>query len=873
MGGTDGIVSVGISTFQGGITNSGTISAGGVAIFVGGNANISSGGNQRAILGISTFSDGVNNTGTITAIGNGIFIGGNATVANDLFNTAIVDISAFSGGVSNAGTISATGVGIFVGGQASVGGGVSNTASVTISTFSGGITNTGSISASGAGIRVGGDTSVAGNSNTASVTIATFSGGITNTGKIVAATGILVDHVLSFSGPIANSGTITGTGGTAIDVRGANNAMTIDQTAGLISGDIKLSANADVLNISGGTINGNIAGAGSSNTINFNVGSGTFTYGAAFGFATFNEVNVNSGTVILDGGNSATKTSITGGILQIGDAANPGARLTSTVNVDGGTLSGHGTIVGAVTVASGGTLAPGGSIGTLTIANGPLTFNAGSVYAIQLDATTASKTLVNGAPGTAIINGGTVVAQFTALGARGAMTYTILTATGGRTGTFTALTSNDPNFTGTYSLSYDANDVFLNVSSGFQILPLPPGLTVNQRDVVTGINNAIVTGVTVPANFQTLNGLFGPAYLNALNQIDGEVATGAQVGAFLLDDQFLNLMLNPFVNGRGYAPGAPGAGLPLGFSPDQEASVPDDVALAYASILGKAPPKQTFDQRWSVWGAGYGGGNSTNGDPAVVGSNNIAASTYGYAAGMDYHVSPNTIVGFALSGGGTNWNLANALGTGRSDTMLAGAYGVTWYGPAYLAGSLAFGNYWFTTNRTALGDQLRANFIGQSYGARFESGYRYAVLPTLGVTPYAAVELQDFHTPSYSEGDLTGGGFGLAYNALSATDVRTELGGRFDAPTLAYGRPLVLYGRLAWAHDFVSTPLLNATFQLLPGSGFTVFGAPIAHDSALASAGAQLFLTHNWSLIGTFNGQFASGSQTYTGSGTLRYTW
>ena len=50
--------------------------------------------------------------------------------------------------------------------------------------------------------------------------------------------------------------------------------------------------------------------------------------------------------------------------------------------------------------------------------------------------------------------------------------------------------------------------------------------------------------------------------------------------------------------------------------------------------------------------------------------------------------------------------------------------------------------------------QLTANFVGQSYGARLESGYRFGVLPTLGVTPYAAVQAQDFHTPAYSESDV-----------------------------------------------------------------------------------------------------------------------
>ena len=149
---------------------------------------------------------------------------------------------------------------------------------------------------------------------------------------------------------------------------------------------------------------------------------------------------------------------------------------------------------------------------------------------------------------------------------------------------------------------------------------------------------------------------------------------------------------------------------------------------------------------------------------------------------MDYHYSPDTIVGFALGGGGPNWGLAGGLGTGRSDAFQTGVYGITRSGPAYLAASLAFANHWMTTNRSALGDPLTANFDAQSYGARIEGGYRYAVLPTLGVTPYAALQAQDFHTPSYSETDITGGGFGLSYAAMNATDVRTELGARFDNP-------------------------------------------------------------------------------------------
>jgi uncharacterized protein with beta-barrel porin domain len=66
----------------------------------------------------------------------------------------------------------------------------------------------------------------------------------------------------------------------------------------------------------------------------------------------------------------------------------------------------------------------------------------------------------------------------------------------------------------------------------------------------------------------------------------------------------------------------------------------------------------------------------------------------------------------------------------------------------------------------------------------------------------------------------------------AAAVVRTELGSRFDAPTLVCDKRLVLFGRVAWAHDFVDNPALSAEFQTLPGTNFTVFGAPIPHDSA-----------------------------------------
>jgi uncharacterized protein YhjY with autotransporter beta-barrel domain len=630
------------------------------------------------------------------------------------------------------------------------------------------------------------------------------------------------------------SGTISGGNGG----QGDGSAGTVAAGNGGAGGVGVLGAGLTVTNA--GTITGGDGAAGGTNS----GGNGSVGAGGA-GIAGSNLTISNTGTIegglAGDGVTQAYAIIFTGGANSVGST---------------------GTITGGINV-QGGSFAPALSttaIGTLLGINGPITFASGTTYVVRVSPSAADSLTASGA---ATLTGATVNAQFSS-GSYVSKTYAILTATGGLGGTtFAGLTNTNLPAGASDSLSYNTDDVFLNLTAGFANFT---GLTGNQQNVANALTNFFNTTGGIPAQFFGLTP-------GELTQIDGEDATGAERGAFDLMNEFLDLMLDPFVYGRSGG-GTGGGGGALGFAPDQQTSLPPDIALAYAGLL-KAPPQQTFAQRWTTWASGFGGSATTNGDPSV-GSNNLTTSTYGYAAGMDYHYSPDTVFGFSLAGGGTNWNLAQGLGTGRSDAFLAGVYGVTHEGPWYLGGTLAFANNWFTTNRTAMGDALAASFQGQSYAARLEGGYRFVVPAdhnVIGVTPYAALQAQDFHTPAYSETDLSGGGFGLSYNAMNGADTRSELGARFDDLTAINNLPLILRAKVAWAHDWVSNPALNASFESLPGTSFTVFGAPIPHDSALTSAGAQLFFTPNWSLLAKFDGEFAGGSQLYAGSGTLRYTW
>jgi outer membrane autotransporter protein len=399
---------------------------------------------------------------------------------------------------------------------------------------------------------------------------------------------------------------------------------------------------------------------------------------------------------------------------------------------------------------------------------------------------------------------------------------------------------------------------------------LPTGAPVNPTNVAAGIDKAINAGSTLPAGFNNLFLLTPAQLVNGLTQLSGESNTQAQQGSFQLTNSYLLLLTDPFAIGRD-------TGSAMGFAPERASQLPAGLASAYA-MYNKAPPLVSYAPHWEVWGAAFGGTNTTSGN-AAVGSHDTTSNVGGVAAGADYRLSPDALVGFSLAGGVTSWSVAGASGDGRSDVFLAGLYGARKFGAAYVSGAFSYSNYWMSTDRTvtvAGTDQLHANFNAQNFGGRLEGGYH---LPSqyagLQWTPYVAIQLQSFRTPSYGEVALAGSPqFALDYNGRTATAVRTELGGRADKTiALDNGTELNLFGKAAWAHDEISDPMLNVSFIGLPMASFAVNGATPPKDLGLVTAGAEWRLAKGLSILAKFDGEFADSSQTYSGTARLRYTW
>jgi autotransporter-associated beta strand protein len=693
-------------------------------------------------------------------------------------------------------------------------------------------------------------------------------GDVINNGQLV----FLRSDNLSFDGVISGTGgvenrtgelTLTGIntyqGGTRLS--GGTIVVSRDENLGAASGGITFGGDFATLKFASGfTINRNIASTG--------IAAGFDTNGND---ATLGGVISGSGGLFKEGLGTLTltNTSTYSGLTEVirGGLRVNGSIAGSEVTVDTqGWLGGTGT-VGSTTVY--GALVPGNSIGTLNV-NGSLAFQSGSAYLVQLSPTAS-------ATGAVTIDAGSTAYIGAQAGTYVANRYTIIDGAS-RTGTFDQLVLNGGNSFGNLvtnpHLEYDASHVYFVLDPAKLTALLPTNASQNQSNVVKVIDKAYSAGGSSPI-VGALFGASGNALLNGLNQASGEVATGLQQAAAQSMGSFLGLMLDPFAPTRVSS----GFGAAVGYAPEQP-KLPQDVAQAYAQAMPGTPPVPTaptsFEQRWSMWGAGYGGQARFNGND-VVGSQTTTSRAYGLAVGADYRPSPFTTFGFAVSGGATNWGLANAFGSGKSDTFQAGGYAAARLGGAYLAGAAAYAWHGVSTERTVtvIGtDRLEARLNAQSWGGRVEAGYRFGT-PGFGVTPYAAGQAVVLKTPSYGETSPTGANaFALDYGGQTTTMSRSELGSWIDGvAVLDAGANLLLRTRVAWAHNFNTDRNISAIFLTLPGTSFTVGGAAPAVNTALVSGAAELRLASGWSIGGRFDGEFGRGTSSYAGTGTVRVAW
>ena len=392
----------------------------------------------------------------------------------------------------------------------------------------------------------------------------------------------------------------------------------------------------------------------------------------------------------------------------------------------------------------------------------------------------------------------------------------------------------------------------------------PP--TDNAQAVADALDAYVAGGGVLPAGFAILALTMTPDELaEALAQLSGEVATGVAPTGMQAMDSFLDLVLGGgggLTPPPGEAPAAPGTVSTLGYGP--LGSTANDVPFSTRHDGMRS-------RTWNVWGGAYGSRGVIDGD-GKVGSHERTSSDYGVAFGIDNYIDSYSKVGIAFAAGRADFDLGDDFGSGDSDTYHVAVHARSDFDAAYIAGAIAYGFSDVSTERTvtiAGTDRFAAAFDAHNVAGHLEGGYRIG-----WITPYAAVRGQAFMTPDYSERTVAGvSTFALDYKERTATALRSELGVGAEWSVPFDGGSVALRMRGAWAHDYGTNNEIDAAFQAIAGSDFTVEGATAERDSLLVSAGLGIGLHNGMFVSGSAGGKLATDAQIYSGNVKVGYTW
>ncbi|WIM09256.1 autotransporter domain-containing protein [Enhydrobacter sp.] len=576
-------------------------------------------------------------------------------------------------------------------------------------------------------------------------------------------------------------------------------------------------------------------------------------------YASRNLEKVGTGTLTIDGTTSYTGTTgVLGGRL----IANGNLTSSSALFVDAaGTLGGTG-IVPTTTVS--GVLAPGNPAGNpagnptgnLTV-NGNLTFNPGSAYQVAIAGTTvAARANVTGAA----VLGGTAEASFSGAGL--ARSYTILSAAGGLDGGFQGLASFGlPGFFDT-SLGYSATDVTLNLQSA---MAATPGLGGDQIAVARVLDSAFNAGPgwdAMPALFGLSTGQL-PA---ALSMLSGDNASVGQSMEIAAGGQFVTLLANR-------------AGAVTGRAGQATAGRAQSLAAAPCGVSFCELPRE-----WSVWAAGFGGGQWLNADP-LAGSSAAQQSIGGGGVGIDYRIDADTVLGVgAGASDSTYW--ASATGaTGRATGAHFGLYGQHDWRGFYLAAAIAYSHFDGNATRPIAGigatETARSSATSNELGGRLEIGRPFEVATfedgRFGITPLAALQPTQLWTSGTRETSVTLSGapgvFALDYQPAATTSLPLFLGAQFDLQSALDGKPLKAWLRTSWVHEFMTGRGVTAGFTALPGTSFIVDGARAASDAARLDLGLTYAIGDRTSLFASASAELSGRGQGIAGTAGLKFSW
>ena len=615
--------------------------------------------------------------------------------------------------------------------------------------------------------------------------------------------GISADNKGTGATSIAASGLVEG-GTAAIFATSAGQPITITAN-GIVRNKSQLSADLAV-DASGGSVAFTNAG-GMIGTVRFGAGANTFANNAGWNTA---------GGINEFGGGASQLTNAAG--ISIFAAANGDVVETTAFNglAD---LVNRGSFV----------MADGGA-GDRATTGGNLRFEAGSVYALDINSAGQSDRLT--ADGAVMLEPGSTLAVNVQGGLLFGSRYTVLTGDGGITGEFGSVTGlpADTAFL-TVTDTYDANNAYLDVVKYRNFADA--GLTFNQISTGYGLDS-LAPGpvVNAIANFNT-----DAQARAAFDQLSGEAHASA--GAVLVDDS--RLVRSAAIDRLRSSFGSVGAtAMPV---------------MSYAAGGPARVPAST--ERFALWGQAFGSWGRVHGDGNAA---SVRRSTGGFIIGGDTLLFDGWRVGLLGGYSNTRFSVPARSSSGSSDNYHISIYGGRQWGNLALRTGAAYTWHDIGASRSVafagFNDQLTASYRAQTAQVFGDLGYRID-MNSIAVEPFGGLAYVNLRTEGFRE---IGGAAALT-SARAKTGVTFSTLGFRASTDFALGSMIATArGTLGWRHAFGDTTPMS-TFAFAGGSAFAIAGAPIAQNAAVVEAGLDLRLLENATFGVSYNGQFASGAR------------
>jgi autotransporter-associated beta strand protein len=569
-------------------------------------------------------------------------------------------------------------------------------------------------------------------------------------------------------------------------------------------------------------------------------------------FQSVNAVLLNQGTLtnsgvmlssLMNAGSATNAGILVGNVVNTGSFTNNGLVNGTFNNI--GWLSGLGTIAG--NVVNGAVVAPGyGGIGIMNI-NGSYAQTAGGTYAVQVTPGGQSSALAVTGPAT--LQGGSVQVSPQGGGYAPRTTYTILTATGGVTGTYSSVLSSAPFLQP--SLSYDANDAYLTLQiGGFG--------AVAQNPTQYAVGHALdVSAPYATGDYATVLGALAQLSPSQVQPILTSLSGMNYSGFSSYMVQGAQLFMNNFL--------AQASGANRGQG---------KVALAEACDVACDTSEPA---RWGAWGGALGGLGTIGAGQSLGG---LTYNVGGFAGGLDRKLTDTLLAGATVGfTSGSQW-VSGFSGQGFSNTFQAGLYGGYAQGPFYLD---ALAGYAYSTNqlsrsvlipglaaRVAIG-QAGAN---QAYG-QLEGGWRFdlGTPADASVTPFARLQGYTGTQNGFTESGAQS--LDLSVAAETTRSLRTVVGAQVGgAMDLGWRDKLGVQLRLGWSHEYADTARpVSAAFVGAPVAPFTTYGVSPQRDGAVVGLSANTAIAAATSAYLRYEGNISGQDSSHALTAGVRMTW